>query len=255
MEMSDGGNVVVEERRENKGGEGSPRLKIGRHDKLHAEIPVLSFRNLCTCFHKSIFLLLLPVRCLASYCTPVFWDHRSSLESLQSLPGQSKSSHHIANWHYKGPSLGHLPHLLPTSRKSTCDKSSITNNLYLPIYTPRCNIRLSLFLPSLPCNFHSIPSYTTYALPPQYTLYSHISSPNIGTLPLLPNTTKAPSQPPQPPTTPHPPSHSPQRSSPWYSPRCPPPSWWYSVFRSPTSSSRSSSSHSHSSSSSCSEFP
>jgi hypothetical protein len=28
-----------------RGDEESPRLKIGRHDKLHAEIPVLSFLN------------------------------------------------------------------------------------------------------------------------------------------------------------------------------------------------------------------
>jgi hypothetical protein len=97
MEMSDGGNVVVEERRENKGGEGNPRVNIGRHNKLCAEIHVLSFLNPSHLLPQIDFLLLLPERCIASYCTPVFWDHRSSLESLQSLPGQSKSSHHIAH--------------------------------------------------------------------------------------------------------------------------------------------------------------
>ena len=181
---------MVEERRKNRGDEESPRLNIGRHDNFHAEIHVLSFLILRTCFHKSIFLLLLPVRCLASYCTPVFRDHDSSLDSLQSLPGQSKSSHHTAHWHYKGAfPWTSLTHLLPTSRKTTCDKLSITAT-----YTPYIYAEMqhsSSFLP-LAMQFFS-PSYTIYALPPQYTLYSTISSPNIGTLPPLhPTSTKAP---------------------------------------------------------------
>ena len=78
-------------------------------------------------------------------------------------------------------------HLLPHLEETTCDKLSITATLYISLYIGR-DATFIFLLPFLANNFHFSHFYTIYALPPQYTLYSHISSPNIGTLsPLLPN--------------------------------------------------------------------
>jgi hypothetical protein len=133
-------------RKQEKRGKPASQLRKARQF-LAPKSMFFPFKLPRTCFHKSIFLLLL-LHTLAFFVLYANLLGPSLLTRfIAKSSGTIKSSHHIANWHYKGPSLGHLPHLLPTSRKSTCDELSITAT-YLPIHTPECNIRLPFSLPS-----------------------------------------------------------------------------------------------------------
>lgn len=166
----------------NEGRRENTRLNIGRHDKSPSRNPCsfLSQPFALASRNRTPFSFFC-IRCLASYCAPC-----SSLPGPRLLtPFIAKASGTIKNLPSHRMLTSQMRLLLddshtlscfPTSRKAACDKLSITNNAYLVIYTPRCNIPLFLamqvFLPLL---------HTIYPLPPQYTPYSHIFSPYIYT--------------------------------------------------------------------------
>lgn len=157
---------MVEQRRENKEKEENPRLNIGRHDEVH----VHSFLN-PSHLHPQI-----EVPSASSAYTALLRIVRQSSGTIKNLRS------HLNIDITKAPFLGHLSHnLLSTSRKATCDKLSITSNLSPYIYAEMPHS--SSFLPSfLAMQFPLLPLlHTIYRLPPKYTPYSHISSPDIYT--------------------------------------------------------------------------
>jgi hypothetical protein len=75
----------------------------------------------------------------------------------------------------KAPSLGYLTDLLPTSRKTTCDKLSITSNISPYIRQDATFVFLSSFLP---CHAIFSPSltYKISSPSPKYPLFTHFFS-------------------------------------------------------------------------------
>jgi hypothetical protein len=153
---------VVEERRQNKGREGNPRVNIGRHDKLRAKSMFFPFKFPRTCFHKSNFLLLL------SRTLPCFVLFAKSSGTIKNLPSRRTSTLQgrlpLDILHAPAPHLEEN-HLRQISHY--CNLS--------PIYTPRCNILLPS---SLPCHAISFsPPLMQYILPsPIYPLFTHFFS-------------------------------------------------------------------------------